>query len=142
MKKNSFHFSTIRNDEDFDASLRDRFDALYEPSDGDTFVHDTLQRLPHRYVHKLAFVAVFAVLWSSVLGLLIAFRHTIYAALKAMIHAIATFELPSTDVLLTMLFFGALLVFAVYESCDTVCEYIELTYRRSDGSSDTMDSIY
>lgn len=138
MKKNNLSPSTIRVNEDFDASLRDRLNALYEPSDGDTFVRDTLQRLPHRYAPKLVFVAIFAALWSSVLGLFIAFRHTIYAAFKAMIHAIATFEMPSTDVLLTMLFFGALLVFAVYESSDTVCEYIELTYRRPNETTESL----
>lgn len=113
-----------------DKELASALSALYEPADGDAFVARTRQLLPHRYACRIWLIALFAILWGSVLSIVFAFRHTIHETFKAFMHAITTFQLPSADVLLTALFFGGLFVFAVYESCDTASEYIELSYRR------------
>lgn len=113
-----------------DNELASALSALYEPADGGAFVARTRQLLPHRYACRIWLIVLFAILWGSVLSIVFAFRHTIHETFKALMHAIATFQLPSADVLLTALFFGGLFIFAVYESCDTTSEYIEFSYRR------------
>lgn len=97
--------------------------SLYEPSDADAFVSDTLGRLPRRAFHRLPIVVVFTFLWGSLAATAIVFRHALYGSLMALLHAICTLHLPSADTLLTLLVAALLVVFAVYESCQTVEDF-------------------
>ena len=112
-----------------DKHLRQRLEELYQPASDDSFVRDTLNRLPHGYARlRLRLVLFFILIWGTFFGLVIHFRSLLYAALKDVLYTIGSWTLPSTSDLIALILIFLLFVLAVHESCDAVTRYIDRQY--------------
>jgi|GEM_PF-1945201 len=112
-----------------DLRLRQRLGELYAPASDDTFVRDTLRRLPHGYARlRLRLVLFFMFIWGAFFALIFHFRSLLVSAAKDVLHTLGSWALPSSSNLIALLLIALLFALAVHESCDAVARYIDKQY--------------